>query len=1029
MLPIRYPSLARAVRIILLVTLLAGLGSRFSPHFFSPQQATTLQAASVSNLAALQVATQPDHAAGVEGWVTDQDTGAAVADAIIKLNDALQTRANAEGYFSFAAPEVAQALLRDGTSTRVQLSVSDAGHTPWSIQDVALYNGDTLRLYPRLASKGKAPTRIISALARARAQTAIWKASIDGVKGRTEEQFAYAVNSGSAPLTPPAQIRVYRTASNTVDVVSFRDYVKRTLPNEWIPTWGAESLKAGAMAVKSYAWFWISQGGKQSALGADVKDNTDDQVYDPNVSYASTDAAVDATFNYALTQNGAIFQTQYCAGEYNGDSTGVCPWSGSYMTQWGSAYYADQGKSWGWILQFYYPGAAITPQPPGGGYDGQPVPTSVAAPTRVPAPPSGTFTIGQGSTVPQLFQNAYDRNGGAQALGRPVGPVRWWLPYVSENNVVAQPFSGVNGRGNVWLVYDVLKSTLYPGMKAYILSADIGAAYATHDPAGPEWVGAPTSDPYKAGPDMGGLISQGFTQGTLAVVAKGTTVNFTAWPDKYVGWKAEYFGGQVTGATPVRDIPAQPALVRDVPAPDMNWDTAVRTPQGFGLGTEEWTAQFTRDYQLDAGSYDLVLSADSSVRLWVDNLLAVNGWQWSGPNSVTYNTDFDGGAHTIRIQFYSKGAGAQLAFKVTPKNAAQPTAVPSVPSVQPTQAAAPPQALTTASARITVRWLGRQSPPSDSWVQPLTLYLSTPGDPTIKTTVQGQTDRNGVAFYQNLPIGTFDVHVKGLHSIQSARANITLAANSTADIDMKTQVEGDVNKDNCVGVSDFAVVQSMLGASRETPGFNPAADLNNDGVVTMSDISLLRSGFDMCGDISADNQFQALSSDAAPTLAQTLSPWTSPENLQHNLALTLLPASTSVRVGQVLDLMVVAEAGTQPIDGASFLLNFDPKTLAPVNSSGTGTQNVEPALSLPAVMGNWIDAKGGAIGYAAGVLQGDLPQGRIIVARLYFRVIAADPSGKTQLTFGPAPSPLTQITNGGVNLLSNATGASVTILP
>lgn len=1026
MLPIRYPILTRAARIILLVTLLAGLGFNVSPRFLRSQQYTTIQVAGMSNLPALQAARLPGSAAGVEGWVTDQNTGAAVAGAEIKLNDALQTRTNAEGYFSFAAPEVTQDILGGDGSTRVELSVSDAGHAPWSIQEVALYKDDTLRLYPKLAPKEKAPTRIISALARARAQTTIWKAGSNAVNGRTQEQFAYAANSMSAPPTPPTQIRVYRTASNTVEVVPFRDYLKRTLPNEWIPTWGADSLKAGAMAVKSYAWFWINQGGKQGALGADLKDNTDDQVYDPNVSYASTDAAVDATFNYTLTQNGAIFQTQYCAGEYNGDPTGVCPWSGSYMTQWGSAYYADQGKSWGWILQFYYPGAAITPQPPGGGYDGEPVPTSVAAPTRVAAPPSATYTVGQGSTVPQVFQEAYARNGGAQTLGKAVGPVRWWLPYVSENNVVAQPFSGANGRGNVWLVYDLLKSTLYPGLKAYMLSADIGAAYATHTPAGPEWVGAPTSDPYKAGPEMGGLLSQGFTRGTLAVAAKGTTVDFTAWPEKYVGWKAEYFGGQVTGATPLRDIPAQPALVRDVPAPEMNWDTAVQTPQGLGLGTDGWTAQFTRDYRLDAGSYDLVISADSSVRLWVDNLLAVNGWQWSGPNSVTYNTDFDGGAHTIRIQYYSKGAGAQLSFKVTPKNSAPPTEV--LPA-QPTQAAAPPQGQTTASARITVQWLGRQSPPSDSWVQPLTLYLSTPGDPTIKTTVQGQTDRDGVAFYQNLPVGTFDVHVKGLHSIQSARANITLTANSTADIDMKTQVDGDVDGDNCVGVSDFAVVQSMLGASSATPGFNPAADLNNDGVVTMSDISLLRSGFDMCGDISADNQFQALSSNAAPTLAQTLSPWTSPESLQHNLSLTLLPASASVQVGQVLDVMVVAEAGTQPIDGVSFVLNFDPKSLAPVNSSGAGTQNVEPGLALPAIMGNWIDAKGGAIGYAAGVLQGDLPQGRIIVARLYFRVIAADPSGETQITFGPAPSPLTEITNGGVNLLSKATGASVTILP
>ena len=60
--------------------------------------------------------------------------------------------------------------------------------------------------------------------------------------------------------------------------------------------------------------------------------------------------------------------------------------------------------------------------------------------------------------------------------------------------------------------------------------------------------------------------------------------------------------------------------------------------------------------------------------------------------------------------------------------------------------------------------------------------------------------------------------MKGTHSLQSARASVVLAANTTPAVDMKTQIEGDVDGDNCVTVNDFSVVQSMLGADKNTPG-------------------------------------------------------------------------------------------------------------------------------------------------------------------------------------------------------------------
>jgi hypothetical protein len=291
------------------------------------------------------------------------------------------------------------------------------------------------------------------------------------------------------------------------------------------------------------------------------------------------------------------------------------------------------------------------------------------------------------------------------------------------------------------------------------------------------------------------------------------------------------------------------------------------------------------------------------------------------------------------------------------------------------------------------------------------------------------TDQNGVAFYTGLPVGTFDVHVKGNHSLQTARASVALAANTTATVDMKAQVEGDIDGDNCVTVDDLSIVQSMLGAYTGVPGFNSAADLNGDGIVTMADMSLLRSGFDMCGDISADNSYRTMTTEGAPSLSQVLALWTNPASLQHNLQFELVAGANSVRVGQLIDVYVVANTGTQPIDGASFIVRFDPKAFTVVDSAGRPAKSLEPGLTLPSVMGNWIDSVGGAVGYSAGIVQGTLPQGRFTVAKIRLHASAMPSGGQTQISFAPIGSGHVQLTNGGTNLLAKTSDLTIKVMP
>src|SRR5690242_12075663 len=113
----------------------------------------------------------------------------------------------------------------------------------------------------------------------------------------------------------PSTILVYRVGLGRVDRVDFKTYVKNVLPNEWVTSWPDASLEAGAVAVKSYAWYWALHSTRKTPGGQcyDVRDDTGDQVYKPSSAQASTSSAVDSTWSARMTRNGNILKAHYCA--------------------------------------------------------------------------------------------------------------------------------------------------------------------------------------------------------------------------------------------------------------------------------------------------------------------------------------------------------------------------------------------------------------------------------------------------------------------------------------------------------------------------------------------------------------------------------------------------------------------------------------------------------------------------------------------------------------------------------------------
>jgi hypothetical protein len=180
----------------------------------------------------------------------------------------------------------------------------------------------------------------------------------------TTPSGAGGASAATSALTLPATITVARRFPANdpngvivgVEAVDFRTYCVRVLSHEWAPpaAFSDAALRAGAMAVKEYAWYWATHPTKLpdvAAWGADVDDTTNYQVYmDWDYGQRYWDA-VDSTWGTAMIRDGQIFEASYYAGDYSG-----APTDGDHLTQWGSQYWAAHGKPATWIIDYYYPG-------------------------------------------------------------------------------------------------------------------------------------------------------------------------------------------------------------------------------------------------------------------------------------------------------------------------------------------------------------------------------------------------------------------------------------------------------------------------------------------------------------------------------------------------------------------------------------------------------------------------------------------------------------------------------------------------
>jgi hypothetical protein len=152
---------------------------------------------------------------------------------------------------------------------------------------------------------------------------------------------------------------------------------------------------------------------------------------------------------------------------------------------------------------------------------------------------------------------------------------------------------------------------------------------------------------------------------------------------------------------------------------------------------------------------------------------------------------------------------------------------------------------TTITGQVTLQ--GRPAAPNAQWQVPVTIELYITGNSTPVRTFAATTNVNGQFTISGVPVGTYNIAVKNSHTLRRVKLSQILVAGGN-NIDFGTLLEGDVNNDNFVTLSDLSLLINSFNKTLGDSGYDARADLNNDNFVTLSDLSLLINNYNQAGE-------------------------------------------------------------------------------------------------------------------------------------------------------------------------------------
>jgi len=318
----------------------------------------------------------------ISGYIRDAGENTPLAGAQISAG-AYTAVSDSKGFFSMELP--AAAVTEDKTPSAITIRIVKAGYAAhtiahmYAIPGVRLLKVALSAVNARLKQQGEeTETRTHGLFDRTTADEQQRNAS-PSPAGAQKSAAELAVLAAAVPSSIRVGTSCSCTSCSVVQVMSLEAYTQTGLDDEWIASWGAASLQAGAVAYRTYGAWYVLHPVSGSY---DIASTTCNQAWQNDVYTSSKNAAI-ATAGTVLIKSGAIFRSEYsaennnagCGNGYSGTGT---TWPcisdarcagrtfnghGRGMCQWGSSFWASD-KTYLWILNHYYNPGSVTVQLP-----------------------------------------------------------------------------------------------------------------------------------------------------------------------------------------------------------------------------------------------------------------------------------------------------------------------------------------------------------------------------------------------------------------------------------------------------------------------------------------------------------------------------------------------------------------------------------------------------------------------------------------------------------------------------------------
>jgi hypothetical protein len=132
-------------------------------------------------------------------------------------------------------------------------------------------------------------------------------------------------------------------------------------------------------------------------------------------------------------------------------------------------------------------------------------------------------------------------------------------------------------------------------------------------------------------------------------------------------WQATYWNNTSLAGPPVLQRPETNLAY--------NWGTNAPAP---GVNANQFSARWTRYIDVSPGDYQIRVTADDGVRLWVDEQLLIDHWNDHSATTYTAQKYLGPGHHLVRVEYYENSGEAVINVSWTQGGPA-PTPTPAPP--------------------------------------------------------------------------------------------------------------------------------------------------------------------------------------------------------------------------------------------------------------------------------------------------------------------------------------------------------------